>query len=144
VPNIDTEAIARSAFAEIAQRFPNLHFAEDEGTPVEVSITAPAQEGLRHKIWLALQNNDELHFSVEHFWLEWFPCTDPQRVKEYISSVVGFLSGDYRIIEHYRGTRCVKAQLQRPTNGGWSTIGTWSRLNLPIPWATTCREVRNA
>jgi predicted N-acyltransferase len=54
----------------IASRFPNLRMAEDQGKPVEISITLPVQPGLKQKVWLCLQNKDELHFQVGHFWLE--------------------------------------------------------------------------
>lgn len=140
----DTEKIARQAFANIAARFPQFKMIEDEEAPVEISITIPSQPGLKQEVWLALQNNDELHFSVGSFWLEWFPCTDPIKVQSYIDSVAGFLSGNYRILEHYRGTKCVKAELQQPNSGGWHTIGTWSLLWLPLPWNKTFKEVRNA
>jgi hypothetical protein len=95
-------------------------------------------------VWLALQNNDELHFSVEHFWLEWYPCTKPSRVSEYIAAVIGFLSGEYRVLEHYRGKRCVKAELQAPSDGGWQTIGTWSNLLSFLPMRQSFRAVSNA
>ena len=92
---------------------------EEPNAPVELSIRLLVQPGLRHEVWLALQNKDELHFSVGHFWLEWFPCTQPSRASEYVAAVIGFLSGHYRVLEHYRGKRCEKAELQAPRNAGW-------------------------
>ena len=64
-------AVARQAIAEIAARFPSLQMIEEPEAPVELSILIPVQPGLNHKVWLALQNNDGLHLSVGHFWLEW-------------------------------------------------------------------------
>lgn len=141
---IDTLHIAKDAFAEIGARFPWLQQIEDREGPVELSVTIPVQPGIKQEIWLCLQNYDELHFSVGHFWLEWFPCTDPKRVSEYMAAVCGFIAGESRIIEHYRGDRCVKAQLQLPDQGEWKTLGTWARLSLPFPWSVTSKEVRNA
>jgi hypothetical protein len=83
----DTEAIARGVFAEIAQRFPSLKMDEKQGEPVEISITMPVQPGLSHKVWLCLQNRDELGFSAGHFYCEWFPCTKPDRVQKYLDAV---------------------------------------------------------
>jgi len=137
-------AIALEAFAKIGARFPSLRMLEEPNAPVELSIRLPVQPGLSHEVWLALQNNDELHFSVGHFWLEWFPCTKPSRVSEYVAAVVGFLSGQYRVIEHYRGKRCVKAELQVPISDGWKTIGTWSNLLRFLPLRGSLREVTNA
>lgn len=137
-------AIARKAIAEIASRFPSLQMIEEPEAPVELSIHIPVQPGLNHKVWLALQNNDELHFSVSHFWLEWFPCTKSSRVAEYVAAVIGFLSGECRVLEHYRGKRCVKAELQAPSNDGWKTIGTWSNLLSFLPLRRSLREVSNA
>lgn len=136
--------VARQAIAEIAARFPSLQMIEEPEAPVELSILMPVQPGLNHKVWLALQSNDELHFSVGHFWLEWFPCTKPSRVAEYIAAVIGFLSGEYRVLEHYRGERCVKAELQAPSDAGWKTVGTWSNLLSFLPLRRSLREVSNA
>jgi hypothetical protein len=139
----DTEAIARKAFAEIASQFPSLQIVEDKDLPVEISIQIPIQPGLNQKVWLCLQNGDELHFAVSNFWLEWFPCTKPERVKSFVDAVVGFLSGKYRIIEHFRGTKCFKAELQMPESDGWQTIGTRWKFSLPFPFKKTLQEVRN-
>jgi hypothetical protein len=136
--------IARGAVAEIAERFPALQMVEDEDAPVEMGVTLPVQPGLRQKVLLCLQNGDSLHFSVGNFRLDWFPCTDPKRVSEYVEAVSGYLAGQHRILEHYRGNRCVKAELQAQESGAWRTIGTWSRLWPPMPWHKTFKEVRNA
>jgi len=139
----DTVQIARGAFERIAAKFPDLTIVENKQDPVEISLTVPEQESLKSKVWLCLQNNDELHFSVGHFWLEWFPCTDPDKVESYIDAVTGFLGGSYRILEHYRGKNCVKAELQKPVDGAWQTIGTWATICLPFPWKKTFKELRN-
>ena len=130
----ETLEIAKRTFSEIETRFPHLQTIVDEGVPVEFSVTLPVQPGLKHKVNLNLQNRDELHFSASHFWLEWFPCSQPARVDEYIAAVSGFLSGEYRIVEHYRGNTCVKAELQSPQKTDWKTIGT-SSDGLAVPWA---------
>ncbi|GGE48783.1 hypothetical protein GCM10007421_23820 [Halopseudomonas oceani] len=141
---LDSLPIARKALAEIEARFPWLKLLEDRDAPVELSVTIPVQPGIKQEIWLCLQNYDELHFSVGHFCLGWFPCTDPERVSEYVDAVCGFIGGESRVIEQYRGDRCVKARLQAPDQGKWKTIGTWTRLSLPFPWRVTWNEVRNA
>ncbi len=140
----DTMQIASAAFSKIAEKFSHLKITEDKNVPVEISLTIPEQTGLKHKVWLCLQNNDELHFSVGHFWLEWFPCTKPEKVESYIDAVTGFLAGNYRIVEHYRGKRCVKAELQKPEGNDWQTIGTWGTLSLPFPRKKTYQEIRNS
>ncbi|MGA7560979.1 MAG: hypothetical protein WCF61_11965 [Terriglobales bacterium] len=139
----DTEAIARSAFAEIAGRFPALKFVENVDKHVEISITIPIQPGLSCDVGLGLQNHDELHLYIGHFWLEWFPCTKRDRVDRYLDAVTGFLSGEYRVLEHYRRGRCYKAQLQKPEGGGWRTIGTWFKGWIPWSLKKTTREIRN-
>ena len=139
----DNETIARKAFVEIASHFPSLQMIEDKNAQVEISITIPVQPGLKQKVWLCLQNGDELHFAASNFWLEWFPCTNPERVKSFVNAVVGFLSGQFRILEHFRGTRCVKAELQAPKSDSWQTIGTRWKFALPFPFGKTFREVRN-
>ena len=139
----DTEAIARGVFAEIAKSFPSLKMVENHGEPVEISITMPVQPGLAHEVWLCLQNRDELGFSAGHFYIEVFPCTKSVRVEKYLDAVTGFLSGRYRILEHYRGTRCYKAKLQRPEGDRWRTIATWATIWIPLSFRKTVKEVRN-
>ena len=135
--------IAKAAFAAIQARVPWLSVVPEPDAPVELSISFPVQPRLSQKVWLGFQNKDELHFSVGHFWLEWFPCTNPSKVREYVEAVVGYLSGEYRVIEHYRGARCVKAQLQAPVGAEWQTVGTWSTLLALIPGKRTSRVLRN-
>lgn len=139
----DTEAIARNAFAEIARRFPSLQAVENHDDPVEISITMPVQPGLSHKVWLCLQNGDELGFSVGHFYIEFFPCTKPDRVEKYMDAVIGFLSGRYRILEHYRGTKCYWAQLQKPEGDRWRAVANWATLWIPFWLRKTTKELRN-
>ena len=142
--HLDTVRIAEHAFAKIAARFPSLRMVRDEAAPVEISITIPVQPGLKHEIWLCLQNGDELHFGVGGFWLESFPCTDPSTVRHYLDAVIGFISGDHRVLEHYRGSTCVFARLQAPCSTGWTTIGTrMIGFGLLIPWRRSVRELRN-
>jgi hypothetical protein len=140
----DTIEIAERAFATIHERFPNLTMTRHPEDPVEISIRLPIQPGLKHFVWLGLQNGDELHFQVEHFWLEWFPCTDPQKVAAYVDAVCGFLAGTYRVLEHLREGDCIKAQLQAPEAGSWRTIGTWNKLRLPSFGSKRLDVVSNA
>jgi hypothetical protein len=139
----DTEAIARGVFAEIAKRFPSLKMVENHYEPIEISLTMPVQPGLCHEVWLCLQNHDELGFSAGHFYCEWFPCTKPDRVENYVDAVSGFLSGKYRIIELCRGTRCYRAQLQRPEGERWRTIVSWATIWIPLSFRKTVKELRN-
>ena len=139
----DTEAIARSVFAEIAKRFPYLNMVENRDIPVEIGITMSVQPGLSHEVWLCLQNRDELGFSAGHLHVEFFPCTKPDRVEKYVDAVSGFLSGKYRILEHYRGTKCYWAQLQKPEGGRWSTIANWATIWIPLSFKRTVKELRN-
>jgi|SRR4051812_28187714 hypothetical protein len=139
----DTEAIARTVFAEIARRFPFLQMVENHEDPVEISIMMPVQPGLSQRVWLCLQNHDELHFSAGHFWYEWFPCTKSDRVEKYLDAVTGFLSGEYRILEHYRRGKCCRAKLQKPEGNGWRTIANWATIWIPLSLVKTVKELRN-
>jgi hypothetical protein len=132
---VDREAM-RAFFRDLRSSFPNLVATLDLDVAhdyVDMEMRVPAQAGLPFDTTFQLQG-DELHISAGAFWLEWFPCTDPEVVKAYHDAVLGLLSGQYRVREHYIGRHAVKAQLQRPTSGGWSTVGTWSNLSALIPW----------
>jgi hypothetical protein len=137
--------IAEEAFERIRTQFPSIEMKKNFSDPVELSIDIPVQPGLKYAVNLNLQNRDELHFSAENFWLEWFPCTDRSRVEAYIDAVLGFLSGCYRILEHYRGNKCTKAELQTPLEGGgWMTIGESHHWGLSLSWQKRVKEIRNA
>ncbi len=141
IGNSEQYGIAISTFERIRAAFPaltmnlNLHPKH-----VDLAMDIPAQPGLSFYIDLNLQNLDELHLSASALWIEWFPCMNPKKVDRYFDAVSGLLSGQFRILEYWRGSRPVKAKLQRPSNGGWKTIATWSVL-LSIPWPPKSRKV---
>jgi hypothetical protein len=105
---------------------------DENPTMVDVSLQIPTQPGLPFSVGLNLQA-DELHLNAGAFWVEWFPCTTAERAQDFQSCVCGLLSGQYRIVETYRGLKAVKAELQRPSRNTWETIATWRKLSLPWP-----------
>jgi len=140
----DNLIIAKAAFAEIAKQFPNLTMVESPEDPVELSMTLPVQPSLKYRLWLSLQNEDELHFGAgDHFHIEYFPCTKPENVELFLKAVTGFMAGELRVLEHYRGHRCVKSQLQKRVHNSWNTVGTCMGLYWPIPWQKTYKVLRN-
>ena len=145
---MDEEAylkMAEEAIHKISKQLPSLSMKKNTSDPVELSIDIPIQPGLKYAVNLNLQNRDELHFSVENFWLEWFPCTDPVKVEAYVDAVSGFLLGRYRILEYYRGKKCTKAELQKPTpEGGWTTIGSSYHLSLSLSLRRSQKVIANA
>ena len=133
-----------SLFDGIRQSFPaltmHLHL---EHPQVDLLMEVRKQAGLAFDVTLNLQG-DELHLTAGGaFWLEWFPCTDPDVSARYHDAVIGVLSGRYRIVESAIGTRVVKARLQRPHRNGWRTTGTWSNLGSLLPWPRTTRILQN-
>jgi hypothetical protein len=136
--------IAFSTFERIRAAFPALAMKLDlYPKHVDLAMDIPAQPGLSFDVHLNLQNLDELCVEASAFWFEWFPCTKPKRVEEYFEAVSGLLSGQFRILEHWRGKQLAKAQLQRPSDGGWKTIATRFML-LCIPWPQkTFKVVQN-
>ena len=135
--------IALDVFSRIQQAFPHLKMnLELNPEHVDLALDIPEQEGLGFSIGLNLQW-DELHLQAGAFWLEWFPCQYPEKSQAYFNAVCGLISGRFRILEHCRGNRVVKAWLQEPDGAGWKTIGRWSSMHLPLPWLNTTRELRN-
>src|SRR5258708_20725044 len=109
--------IASATFETIRAAIPTLTMSLDlHPAHVELAMDIPVQPGLPFKVWLDFQNGDELTLSASHFWYEWFPCTNQKRVAEYLETVLGRLSGRFRILVHWRGARAVQAQL--PPHGG--------------------------
>jgi len=127
--------IASATFAKIRDAFPAFTMnLELHPAHVELAMDIPVQPGLSFKLWLDLQNRDELTLSASHFWYEWFPCTNQMVVDEYLEAVLGLLSGRFRILEHWRGGRVVKAQLQSPRDSKWKSVATSTNISSLIPW----------
>lgn len=82
-------------------------------------------------------------FGVCRFYCEWFPCAKPEKAEKYLDAVTGFLSGEYRILEHYRGKTCYKAKLQKSEGNRWQTIATWATIWIPLSFKKTVKELRN-
>lgn len=122
--------IAYTTFEKIRAEFPALAMNLDlHPAHVDLGMDIPVQSGLSFKVWLDFQNGDELTLSAAHFWFEWFPCTKQKNVDNYLDAVSGLLSGRFRILQHWRGGRVVKAQLQSPDSHKWKTIA--SSINIP-------------
>jgi hypothetical protein len=137
--------IALSTFERIRTAFPALTMKLDlHPEDIDLAMDIPAQPGLSFRVDLNLQNLDELHLVASALWVEWFPCTDPKKVEDYFEAVSGLLSGQFRILEHWRGKRVVRAELQRPHDGGWKTMANWLTLSVLIPWPRkTFKTVQN-
>ena len=125
--------------------FPALEMELNEQDPnVDIMLTIPEQKGLDFTVYLNLQNIDELHLSVGDLWMCWFPCTDPENCEDYINTVKGLISGEYRILETLRGNKVVKAQLQIPMNGEWvSRSSGLMTFKLPAFKKKTFNVVQN-
>ena len=125
-------------FESIQVAFPHLTTTLDTGPGnVDVSLEIPKQPGLDFDVVVNLQG-DELHLNVgSNFWLEWFPCTNEGVEAGFFESVHGLLSGRFRIVEHHRRGKAFKAVLERPTDRGWESNGTWMRPHLPVGQPTT-------
>jgi hypothetical protein len=127
--------IGLSVFERIRGSFPTLTMNLDlHPKHVDLAMDIPAQPGLAFRVHLNLQNMDELHLSASALWVEWFPCTKPPKAEKYFEAVSGLLSGEFRILEHWRGKRSVKAQLQRPNRGGWKDVATSLNMSAVVPW----------
>jgi hypothetical protein len=130
-------------FEEIRDAFPHLSMQLDlEPAQVDLDMDIPQQQGLAFNVNLNLQG-DELHLSAGAFWLEWFPSTNPEVVQAYREAVLSLVSGAYRILEHHRGGRPFKAELQKPIGASWQTIGTWYGWAWPFPRRTVQKVLRN-
>src|SRR5258707_3920574 len=126
--------IALSTFEKIRAAFPALTMNLDlHPKNVDLEMEIPAQAELLFRVNLNLQG-DELHLSASRFWGEWFPCTKPAKVDRDFEAVSGLLSGEFRILEHWRGRRPVKAQVQRPIRGAWERLATWGDASAIVPW----------
>ena len=111
-------------FNEIQSAFPHLEMILNTNhAHVDLDFEIPVQAGLSFPINLNLQG-DELHISSGAFWLSYYPCHRDDVRRAYLDTVRGLLSGEYRLLEHRRGSKVAKVELQKPAEDGWETIGT--------------------
>ena len=131
-------------FEKLRAAFPALSMEFDlQPAHVDLAVDIPAQAGLSFPVFLNLQNLDELCLEASALGVSWFPCTNPQKAENYFEAVSGLLSGRFRILQHWRGNRVVKAELQQPIGDGWKTITGCSYL-LSVPWPPkTVKVVQN-
>jgi len=131
--------------AIVRRDFPSLTVEVDADNPnVDAIADIPAQPGLDFHVGINLQNSDELHLEVAHFWLEWFPCTRQDVFDRFVEALKGVLSGRFRILESHLLGRVVFARLQKPTDAGsWQTIGWRGGPTALVPWPRRRRIVQN-
>ncbi|MCX7545020.1 hypothetical protein [Marinicella gelatinilytica] len=141
---LNTIQIAQAAIAEIAKQFPNLTMVKNTEDPVELNVNVPVQSGLKYKIWLGLQNSDELFFAVsDNFYVSFYPCTNRNNVDLFVKAVTGFMSGELGVIEYYRGRYCVKAYLQNMGEQSRCTMATWHGRFWRVFGRKTTQILRN-
>ncbi len=125
-------AAAQALFESVERAFPALRMTLGrDGPQLDLWLEIPRQDGLAFDVSLNLQG-DELHLNAGALWLRWFPCTQPDVAACFQEAVIGLLGGRFRIVEYLRGERVHRAELQRPTEQGWQTIGTRSTPRLPF------------
>jgi hypothetical protein len=134
---------AHQLIATVAKRYPDPEIVSSERTAGELDWNIPVQPGLTTELWLSFSNEDEMHFSVGEFHVSYFPISPPGPGEEFVDAVSGFIDGTYQIIEHYRGSRCVRADLQKPNGDAWETMASWGRLHWPIPYSKTYKTIKN-
>lgn len=141
----ETEQFDRVVW-KLREQFPGLRMRVfvDPHEYVQAAADIPPQEGLDFGLQFTLQG-DELHLHVGgSFWVEWFPCGDEVVADEFFAAVAGIISGRYRVVEYILADAPVKAQLQRPIDGGrWEKVATWSSLGALIPWRRSQSIIQN-
>jgi hypothetical protein len=124
-----TEIMA--VFEAIRASFPHLKMElKRNDKQVDLRMHIPRQRGLAFDVNVNLRGG-QLHLRAGACTLKWFPRTSADVVARFREAVQGVLSGNFRIVEHCRLGRPIRAELQKPQLHSWQTIGTWRRLHLP-------------
>jgi hypothetical protein len=125
-----TEMMA--VFEAIRAAFPHLKMdLERDKKQVEVRMNIPCQRGLVFDLKVNLRG-DELQLCAGACRLfRWSPCTSADVVARFREAVQGLISGNFRIVEYCRLGKPIRAELQKPQQQSWQTIGTWRRFSLP-------------
>ena len=112
-------AEAEAMFKAIATR-QGLRLIAVDNPHVELEMQVPGEaEAL--PVTLGLQNGDELNFGVGPFWSSFFPFASVRGVFE--KAAEGRFTGQTRLVEHWRGRRLVRIDMQvRLKDGTWQRI----------------------
>jgi hypothetical protein len=140
-----TREMLGSVFQDFRAAFPKLQMDYESDRPdADVSLKIPRQPGMVCDVALSLKG-EELRFRAGAFQAAWFPASEERIVDLYRMAVYNWMRGEYRVLEHYRGDKVVKAELQCPLdNGDWKTIEAWSVFSLPFGGKVTTKELINA
>ena len=130
---------ASSIFKQVGETFPEFAMHHGQGEDGEPRLGIPAQAALHFEVVLYLYA-DALHLCADQFCGEWFPCSSWLVVEEYHDAVTGLLSGRYRIVQHSRRGKPLKAVLQRPSSPGWSTVYRHYQ-SLALPWLSADQRI---
>lgn len=122
-----TRDIANKVFKEIQDDFPNLSMESS----VDLELMIPIQEGNKYQIIIML-TFDEMCFGVSSGLFCWYPITQTEMVVDFKEAIIGFMRGENRILEHFKGTWPHKALLQKPKDDGWATVNQWWQPSWPI------------
>lgn len=130
--------------AQIQRAYPSLQYRWIDRAPVPAA-RFPVQPGLAFEIGVNVQG-DELHLTAgEHFWIEMFPSPTPGLLDDFVATVLGLVSGRYRIVESFVAGRAVSARLERQDDRGvWKRTATWSNLRVLLPLPRRERILRNS
>ena len=140
------EDLTRRLFEQIRAEFHYLSASVDVRpvSPSILSLTFNSQSRLPFQVVATLQS-DELGLGIgDGFWCEWFPCTDNEVAGRFAQALRGVLSGEFQLVEYWRGERIIKAQLQQQYGTGWKTIASWSKARFPSWARATTRTSRNS
>ena len=138
-------ARAKELFEGIARRY-DLLFEWDHTSTVPVTIAAiiPRQWGLDFRLWLYLQNKDEIGIRSDLFSASWLPLDDPEKEAAFLTVANGLISGEVRLLcsDGPNFAKPHKVILQRQAAGQWETIYVYRRIHLLV-WPTTTKVVAN-
>jgi hypothetical protein len=122
---------------DISNKHPGLKIERDEHSPVESAFVIPVQDGLKHQIWLGLQNVDELHLVIGELWVDWFPCFDTKNQIVFVDAVNGFIAGTYRVVQHFKHDKYIGGELQKLNGSIWENKNSHAIMQFSLPWTKT-------
>lgn len=139
-------------FRAIADRH-HLTFSFEAPPYAELAFKLPQQPHLAFDLSMVLQNRDEFCLQREGFSAHFFPFDDAAVRRDFVRTVDGLISGEYRIVSMVHGASgtILESRLQQFTGTAWSDqricrLIRWRsvlwRMGLPIG-EVQARECRN-
>ena len=91
------------------------------------SLIFPVQPGVPHSLYMDLVQDQVLQLSIGPILWSWNPSSQLSVQEEFSDTVLGLLTGRYRLVTGKKNGEVMKARLERLDQERWISVRKWAR-----------------